>query len=86
MDATAKRARVTRRTVYLHFPARADLLRALYDHVAEVEGLADSIRPVLSAPDAITALDRACWRSHGPSPMPPTCLGRSKLPPPAAGP
>ncbi|TMR88019.1 helix-turn-helix transcriptional regulator [Nonomuraea basaltis] len=28
MEATAKRAGVTRRTVYLHFPVRADLLRA----------------------------------------------------------
>lgn len=57
MGATAERAGVSRRSVYLHFATRADLLVALYDHVYETEGLADSIRPVLEAPDPVTALN-----------------------------
>ncbi|HEY9473148.1 MAG TPA: helix-turn-helix domain-containing protein [Mycobacteriales bacterium] len=57
MGATAERAGVSRRSVYLHFATRADLLVALYDHVYEAEGLDDSIRPVLAAPDPVAALD-----------------------------
>lgn len=57
MGATAERAGVSRRSVYLHFATRADLLVALYDHVYEVEGLHDSLRPVLEAPDPVTALN-----------------------------
>jgi AcrR family transcriptional regulator len=57
MAATAERAGVSRRSVYLHFATRADLLVALFDHVSDVEGLGDSIRPVLSEPDPVAALD-----------------------------
>jgi AcrR family transcriptional regulator len=57
MAATAERAGVSRRSVYLHFATRADLLVALYDHVYEVERVGDSLRPVLEAPDPVTALD-----------------------------
>lgn len=57
MAATAERAGVSRRSVYLHFATRADLLVALYDHVYEVERVGDSLRPVLDAPDPVTALD-----------------------------
>ena len=57
MAATAERAGVSRRAVYLHFATRADLLVALFDHVSEAEGLPDSVRPVLAAPDPVTALD-----------------------------
>jgi AcrR family transcriptional regulator len=57
MGATAERAGVSRRSVYLHFATRADLLVALYDHVYEAEGLGDSIGPVLAAPDPVIALD-----------------------------
>ncbi len=57
MAATAERAGVSRRSVYLHFATRADLLVALFDHVSEAEGLAESLRPVLTAPDPVTALD-----------------------------
>lgn len=57
MGAVAERAGVSRRSVYLHFATRADLLVALFDHVSEAEGLDESLRPVLTAPDPVTALD-----------------------------
>lgn len=57
MAAAAERAGVSRRSVYLHFATRADLLMALYEHVYEIEGLADSLQPTLTAPDPITALN-----------------------------
>jgi AcrR family transcriptional regulator len=57
MGATAERAGVSRRSVYLHFATRGELLVALYDHVYGAEGLDESIRPVLDAPDPVTALD-----------------------------
>jgi AcrR family transcriptional regulator len=62
MAAVAERAGVTRRAVYLHFPSRADLIAALFDFVAESEGLSESTRPVWEAPDAVTALDE--WARH----------------------
>ena len=62
MTAVADAAGVTRRTAYLHFTARADLVGALYDYMAEVEGLADSLQLVWSAPDAGAALDQ--WAAH----------------------
>jgi AcrR family transcriptional regulator len=62
MTAVADRAGVTRRGVYLHFPTRAELVGAIYDHVAEVEGLAISLDRVWSAPDAVSALDE--WAAH----------------------
>src|SRR5919109_591790 len=62
MTAVAERAGVTRRAVYMHFPSRAELVSGLFDHVARVEGLADSLREVWAAPDAIAALD--AWAAH----------------------
>jgi AcrR family transcriptional regulator len=62
MSAVAERAGVTRRAVYLHFPTRAELVDALFDHVAAVEGLAESLRGVWDAPDAVSALDQ--WAAH----------------------
>jgi AcrR family transcriptional regulator len=62
MAAVADRAGVTRRAVYLHFSSRAALLTALFEHVKEREGLAESVAPVWSAPDAVTAL--AEWAAH----------------------
>lgn len=62
MTAVADRAGVTRRAAYLHFAARADLVGALFDYVAEAEGLAASLRPVWDAPDAVAALDQ--WAAH----------------------
>lgn len=46
----------------LHFPSRADLVAALFDHVTQTEGLRASTRPVWNAPDAVTALDE--WARH----------------------
>jgi AcrR family transcriptional regulator len=62
MTAVAERAGVTRRSVYLHFPTRAELVAALFDHVAAVAGLAESLAEVWAAPDAVTALDE--WAAH----------------------
>jgi AcrR family transcriptional regulator len=62
MTAVADTAGVTRRTAYLHFTARADLVGALYDYMAEVEGLTDSLQSVWSAADATAALDQ--WAAH----------------------
>jgi AcrR family transcriptional regulator len=62
MTAVAERAGITRRAIYLHFPTRADLVSALFDHIAGVEGLAESVRGVADAPDAASALD--AWATH----------------------
>jgi AcrR family transcriptional regulator len=62
MTAVAERAGVTRRAVYMHFTGRGELIGALFDYVAGVEGLADSLRGVWEAPDAISALDE--WAAH----------------------
>jgi AcrR family transcriptional regulator len=62
MAAVADRAGVTRRAVYLHFAGRAELVGGLFDHVAEAEGLGDSLARVWAAPDAASALDE--WARH----------------------
>lgn len=62
MAAVADRAGVTRRSVYLHFASRAELVGALFDHMAETAGLADSLARVFGAPDPATALDE--WARH----------------------
>jgi AcrR family transcriptional regulator len=62
MGAVAERAGVTRRAVYLHFPSRAELVSALFDYVADAEGLQDSLGRVWQAPDAAAALDE--WAQH----------------------
>jgi AcrR family transcriptional regulator len=62
MTAVADRAGVTRRTVYMHFPTRGVLVGEVFDHVAQVEGLAESLEQVWAAPDAVNALDR--WAAH----------------------
>ncbi|HEV2087441.1 MAG TPA: helix-turn-helix domain-containing protein [Cryptosporangiaceae bacterium] len=62
MATVAERAGVSRRAVYLHYASRADLVTALFDYVSAEEGLAESLRPVWSAPDAVTALDE--WARH----------------------
>jgi AcrR family transcriptional regulator len=55
--AVAERAGISRRAIYLHFSSRADLLLALHAHVDEQLDLAASVRPVVEAPDAVTALE-----------------------------
>ena len=62
MADVAERAGVTRRAVYLHFRSRSDLVGALFEYVAETEGLADSLQRVRTAPDALSALDE--WARH----------------------
>jgi AcrR family transcriptional regulator len=62
MTAVAQRAEVTRRALYMHFASRAELVGALFDYVAGVEGLAESLQEVWEAPDAVTALDE--WAAH----------------------
>jgi AcrR family transcriptional regulator len=60
--AVAERASVTRRSVYLHFGSRSELVAALFDWVAETEGLEASLSKVWDAPDAASALDE--WAAH----------------------
>jgi AcrR family transcriptional regulator len=62
MTAVADRAGVTRRAAYLHFPGRAVLVGALFDYIADAEGLQESLDRVWASPDAISALDE--WAAH----------------------
>lgn len=62
MAEVARRAGVSRRGAYLHFPSRAELVNGLFDHVAATENLADSTRSVWEAPDGASALEE--WAKH----------------------
>lgn len=62
MTAVAERAGVTRGAAYLHFGSRADLVAAMFTHIAETEGLAASTARVWDAPDPVAALDE--WARH----------------------
>src|SRR5919199_5286955 len=62
MAAVAERAGVTRRAVYLHFDSRSELVGALFDYVADTEGLEASLQRVRTAPNAVAALD--AWARH----------------------
>jgi AcrR family transcriptional regulator len=62
MTRVAERAGITRRAAYLHFGSRASLVGALFDHIADSEGLAESVARVFAAPDAASALDE--WARH----------------------
>ncbi len=62
MAAIAERAGVTRRSAYLHFASRAEVVDALFAHVAETEGLHESVGRVWAAPDAVAALRE--WAAH----------------------
>jgi AcrR family transcriptional regulator len=46
----------------MHFPSRTELVAALFDHVADTAGLADSLSAVWQAPDAASTLD--AWAGH----------------------
>ncbi len=48
--------------MYLHFGARSELVGALFDYVAQTEGLEASLQLVRAAPDSISALD--AWARH----------------------
>jgi AcrR family transcriptional regulator len=62
MASVAEHAGVTRRSVYLHFATRAELITALYEYVNETTEMAASLASVWQAPDAATALD--AWAHH----------------------
>lgn len=62
MGAVAERAGVTRRSVYLHFKSRSQLIEGLFDYVAKTEGLERSLARVWAAPTALDALTR--WADH----------------------
>lgn len=57
MSAVAEAADVSRRGLYLHFSSRGQLFAELFDHIDHRLDLESSIRPVLHAPDAVTALE-----------------------------
>jgi AcrR family transcriptional regulator len=77
LDAVAKRAGVTRLTVYDQFGSRRALLEAVFDDMAE-RGALHRIREAMSGPDAQAALQQivvifchfwsihrgALWRLH----------------------
>jgi AcrR family transcriptional regulator len=56
-DAVAKRAGVSRQTVYTHFPTRADLLLAAVERAREDAGVEVATQSVYEAPTATAALD-----------------------------
>lgn len=62
MTAVAEQSGVTRRAAYLHFATRTELVGALFDYIAAVEGLDESLQQVWNAPDAVQALD--AWAEH----------------------
>src|SRR5262245_60508745 len=62
MASVAEQAGLTRRSVYLHFATRTELIAALYEYVNETTELAASLKSVWQAPDAATALDE--WAHH----------------------
>ncbi|MFI0372324.1 TetR/AcrR family transcriptional regulator [Actinomadura sp. 1N219] len=62
MTEVAGRAGVSRQGVYLHFSSRTELVMALFDFIAEQEGLRESLAPVRDAPDAVSAL--RAWARH----------------------
>lgn len=56
LEVVAKRAKVSRQTVYAHFASRADLLVAVVEGYKQRVGYDRLIAPVLAAPTAIDAL------------------------------
>lgn len=62
MAATAERAEVSRRGIYLHFSSRAELVTAIHDHIAEQFGRAESLSRVWKQTDPVAALDE--WAAH----------------------
>jgi AcrR family transcriptional regulator len=62
MTRVAEESEVTRRTAYLHFGSRSELVGALFDYVAEAEGLGRSLQHVWDASDSVTALGE--WAAH----------------------
>jgi AcrR family transcriptional regulator len=67
MSAIARRAGVVRATVYVHYPAREDLLAAVADHaIREVTAVIDDAEPERGEPaDALRRVIAAAWRTLG---------------------
>jgi AcrR family transcriptional regulator len=57
MATVADRAGVSRAAVYLHFASRGELVGALFQHLAETEGMTALVQSVHDASDAVAALD-----------------------------
>lgn len=57
MAAIAERAGVSRRTVYLYFASRGEVVNALFEHLNEIEDQDTALLPVWNAPDGAAALD-----------------------------
>lgn len=62
MEAVAAHANVTRRTIYLHFETRAQLLASVFDYVAEQEHLHASLDQVWKSENSLQALRN--WARH----------------------
>jgi AcrR family transcriptional regulator len=62
MATVAGRAGVTRRSVYLHFATRADLVGALFARLGETEEIGASLERVWDSPDSVSALGE--WARH----------------------
>lgn len=62
MSEIADRAGISRRALYNHFPTRTKLVGALFDFIAETEGLADSTQRVWQCRDGASALRE--WAAH----------------------
>jgi AcrR family transcriptional regulator len=58
MEDVARRAKVSRQAVYLHFADRTALLVAVARHGDESLGLDEATRPVREATDGLSSLDR----------------------------
>ena len=57
LEEVARDARVSRQAVYLHFGSKAELLVATAQHVDELVGIYELLRPVREAKTALEALD-----------------------------
>nr|WP_300033427.1 TetR/AcrR family transcriptional regulator [uncultured Roseobacter sp.] len=57
MSDIAKAAKISRQALYLHFPNRAELLRATVRWLDEVYDIEERLRPSRSAPDGRTRLN-----------------------------
>ena len=57
MEAIARKADVSRLTIYYQFSSRAGLLEALYDHLAE-RGHMQQMADVFQASDAASAIEK----------------------------
>ncbi|MBI4232980.1 MAG: TetR/AcrR family transcriptional regulator [Chloroflexi bacterium] len=57
LEEVAREAGVSRQAIYLHFKSKADLLVATAQHVDEMVGVHEILRPVREAKTALEALD-----------------------------